>query len=159
MSRLTLLSLRSLLVLLFAGALAAQASSGAVATALLSGVSAGVLVGVVIAGCVAVECVLVSAWMLVTMVHRDRIFDDRAHADTWVNTAIGALSVGAVIAAAGFVYFAVWLVADPQPTTLPLAVLALTVSAAATALALIVVVMRRLLHTAIRLQSELAEVI
>ncbi|GGF39356.1 DUF2975 domain-containing protein [Subtercola lobariae] len=173
MSRSLLATLRVLLIVLFAAALAAQAFSGMLASTILEGSPAMVLVGLIAAGALCVEVVLVSVWMLVAMVEGGKLFDERAHSDRWVNAAIGALLAAAVIAVVGFAYFgaaaairAAGTTAALSTSTLAPASISLTLclaaaaaAGAAAALALLVVVMRRLLHTAIQLQSELAEVI
>ncbi|RFA10956.1 hypothetical protein B7R54_18380 [Subtercola boreus] len=159
MSRSSLLTLRVLLVLLFAGALAAQVTSVALASETLEGLPAGVLAALIIAGAVAVEVVLLSAWMLVALVPGDAIFDDQGRTDPWVRIAVGALVVGAALGAAGFVFFAALQGVAPISAGPSLLVLCGAAAGVGAALALLVGVMRRLLHTAIRLQSELAEVI
>ncbi|MDF2443934.1 MAG: hypothetical protein JWR01_2137 [Subtercola sp.] len=159
MSRSSLLTLRLLLALLFAGALAAQLTSVGLASDTLDGTAAGVLAGLIIVGAVAVEVVLLSAWMLVGLVPHDAIFDEQGRADLWARIAVVALSVGGALGAAGFAYFAIGQSVEPISAGPSLLVLCGAAAGIGAALALLVGVMRRLLHTAIRLQSELAEVI
>ena len=159
MSRSVLLTLRMLLALLFAAALAAQATAGSIAGLAPAGPLSVILMALVIAGALCVEVVLVCVWMLVAMVHGDRIFDERGSADTWVNTAIGALVAGAVLAVGGVIAVGVVQLADSDAAGWPLGLAAAAAAGVSAALALLVVVMRRLLHTAIQLRSELAEVI
>jgi hypothetical protein len=159
MSRSVLLTLRMLLILLFAASVTAQSASGAIGSAAQTGGLATVLTGLIVAGALCVEVVLVSVWMLLAMVQDERIFDDRAAADRWVNAAIGALVAGAVVAAAGAVAVLVVQAGQPAGAGMGLALLAAAGAGVSAALALLVVVMRRLLHTAIGLRSELAEVI
>ena len=118
-----------------------------------------ILVVLVLAGGLAVEVVLISVWMLVAMVQGETIFDERAAADTWVNAAIGALLAGAAVAFGGAIAVVIVQVGEPDAAGWPLALLAAAATGASAALALLVGVMRRLLHTAIQLRSELAEVI
>lgn len=168
MSRSVLISLRVLLVLLFAGSICAQVASGAIAGAAQDGPLAPVLTGLILVAALCVEVVLLSVWMLIAMVQGERIFDDRARADRWVNAAIGALVTAAVVAGAGAIA-ALLITAIPMTAPLQsgepegagwvLAWLAAVGAGVSAALALLVVVMRRLLHAAIRLHSELAEVI
>ena len=159
MSRSVLLALRMLLVLLFAASLAAQVASGVIAGAAPAGPLAMILAGLVVTGALCVEVVLISVWMLVAMVQGEKIFDERPSADRWARTAIGALVAGAVFALGGVVAVLIVQLGEPDAAGWPLALLAAAAAGASAALALLVVVMRRLLHTAIRLRSELAEVI
>jgi hypothetical protein len=153
--------LRILLVALFAACVALQVGSGALAASMVAGVPALVLSGLIVVGGLCVEAVLVSVWALVGMVRNGSIFDARGRADRWTDIAIAALGTAAVFAAAGFVYFAL---APAQPSAMIdapslLAVVAGSAAGVAAALALLVVVMRRLLNTAIQYQSDLSEVI
>jgi len=153
MSRSVLGALRALLLVLFAGSLGAQVGSWLIAGAVAGGALAVVVVILIVAGTLCVEVVLLSVWMLVAMIRQGALFDDRGHADRWVNAAIGALVAAAVVSAGGAVALVV------QAGAWGLALLAVAACGASAALALLVVVMRRLLHTAISLRSELAEVI
>lgn len=159
MSRSVLLALRILLALLFAAALAAQLASGAIAQAAPDGPLRVILAAQVVVGALCVEVVLVSVWMLVGMVQGEKIFDERGSADKWVNAAIGALLTAAVAAVGGVIAVLVFQVGEPDAAGWPLALLAATAAGVSAALALLVVVMRRLLHAAIQLRSELAEVV
>jgi hypothetical protein len=159
MSRSVLLALRILLALLFAAALAAQLASGSIALLAPDGPLRVILAGLVVVGALCVEVVLVSVWMLVVMVQGEKIFDERGSADKWVNVAIGALLAAAVAALGGVIAVLVVQVGEPDVAGWPLALLATTAAGVSAALALLVVVMRRLLHAAIQLRSELAEVI
>ena len=159
MSRSGLLALRLLLLFLFAASIAAQVTSGAIARAAQDGILAGVLMGLAIVGGLCVEVVLVSVWMLVSMVQEERIFEDRGHADRWVNATIGALVAAAAVATAGSLAVLIVQAWRPEASGWTLALLAAGAAGVSAALALLVVVMRRLLHAAIRLRSELAEVI
>jgi hypothetical protein len=159
MSRTVLLTLRMLLVLLFAASVTAQTASGAIGATAQAGALATVLTGLILAGALCVEVVLVSVWMLLAMAADERIFADRTAADRWVNAAIAALAAGAVVATAGAVAVIVIQAGEPAGADVGFALLAAAAAGASAALALLVVVMRRLLHTAIGLRSELAEVI
>ena len=156
MSRWVLSALRALLIVLFAGALAAQAASGLIAGTMADGALVVSVVTLIVAGALCVEAVLVSVWMLVTMIRQETLFDDRGPADRWVDIAIGALLVAAVVSAGGAVAL---VVQAAVPGAWGLALLAAAACGVSAALALLVVVMRRLLHAAIGLRSELAEVI
>jgi hypothetical protein len=158
-SRSVLYTLRMLLALLFAAALVAQVLSGTIAQAAPAGPLAAILMALVILGALCVQVVLVSVWMLVAMVQGERIFDDRGPADTWVNTAILALLAGVVVSLAGVLAVGVVHLGAPGAAGWPLGIAAAAAAGVSAALALLVVVMRRLLHTAIQLHSELAEVI
>ena len=153
-------ALRALLVLLFAGAVTAQVTSGSLAQAMLGdGTAAATVVSVLaVGGLVCLEVVLVCVWALVSLARDARIFEVARRSDRWVDTAIGALAVGAAASAAGLVYLLVTGAAtDAQGATV--AVLAAAIAGAAAALALLVVVMRHLLHTAMQLHDELSEVV
>ena len=156
MSRSVLGALRALLLVLFAGSLGAQVGSWLIAGAVAGGALAVVVVILIVAGALCVEVVLLSVWMLVAMIRQGALFDDRGHADRWVNAAIGALMAAAVVSAGGAVAL---VVQAAERGAWGLALLAAAACGASAALALLVVVMRRLLHTAISLRSELAEVI
>lgn len=159
MSRLTLLPLRALLALLFAGSLAAQIASASLASGALEGAAAGILAGLIVAGGLAVEAVLLGAWMLVGLIPGEAIFTEQSRADAWVRVALVALRVGALLGASGFVFFAISQAVEPTSSGPTLLVLSAAATGIGAALALLVGVMRRLLRTAIRLQSELSEVI
>jgi MFS family permease len=158
-SRSVLLTLRALLALLFAAALAAQLLSGTIAQLAPAGPLAAITAVLVVSGALCVQVVLVSVWMLVAMVQGDRIFDDRGSADRWVTIAIGALLAGAALAVGGVIAVLVVQLGEPAAHGWPLALAAAAAAGVSAALALLVLVMRRLLHTAIQLRSELAEVI
>jgi hypothetical protein len=158
-SRSVLNTLRMLLALLFVAVLAAELASGAIAGAAAPGPLSAILVALVLVGGLCVQTVLVCVWMLVAMVQGERIFDDRGSADKWVTAAIWALLAGAAGALAGVLAIGVVQLAEPVAGGWPLALAAAAAAGTSAALALLVVVMRRLLHAAIQLRSELAEVI
>ncbi|MCU1481469.1 MAG: hypothetical protein JWQ19_2255 [Subtercola sp.] len=151
--------LRVLLIVLFGACVAAQFCSGLLAGSVIGGASGVVLICLIVAGSLCVEAVLISVWMLAGMVRDESIFDGRSGADRWTNTAIGALGLAALFAAAGFVYFLITQTGSSASTEVALAVVAAAAAGVAAALALLVVVMRRLLQTAIQYQSDLSEVI
>ncbi|MCU1477631.1 MAG: hypothetical protein JWQ64_2324, partial [Subtercola sp.] len=107
MTRSLLVTLRVLLVVLFAASLAAQIFSESIAAALLDGAPEVVLTAVIVAALLCVEVVLLGVWMLVTLVAREQIFDDRGRADRWVTAAIGALIAAGLVGAGACVYFAI----------------------------------------------------
>ena len=154
-----LVALRVLLALLFAGFAAAAVFAPSFVLSVFGKPQGLALAIVLIAGAVCLELVLVSVWMLVTRAHDESIFDDRSHADRWVDLAIGALTAGAIVAAIGLVYFAAAEAANPSSATVAVLVVAAAATGASATLALVVAVMRRLLHRAMQLHSELAEVI
>jgi hypothetical protein len=158
MSRPVLVALRVLLVLLFAGSVTAQVLAPSIAAGALRPVAAVMLAALAIGAIVCVEIVLVSVWMLLGMVRDQRIFDEDGHSDRWVNATIGALVAAAAIAAGSFVFILLSADAGSAAGT-TVAIVSATVAGACAALALLVVVMRQLLHTAIALHSELAEVV
>jgi hypothetical protein len=159
MTRTILIALRAVLALLFAASVACQVFSVALAGSVVGGTAISVLAALIIAGALCVEVVLLAVWMLVGLVQSDAIFDEHGRADRWVDAAIASLVAAAVFAAGGLVYFLVEHSAGRSPADLALALIAASAAGLSIALALLVVVMRRLLHTAIRLNSELAEVI
>ena len=155
-----LVALRSLLALLLAGAVTAQISCSAIADSFAAdGFASAVLAALVVSGGLCVEAVLLGVWMLAGMARDERLFDDRPHADRWVNLAIGSLAAGAGFALIALVCFAIAVATQPAPLGWGLMMLAAVSAGVSAALALVVVVMRRLLHAAIALQSELADVI
>jgi hypothetical protein len=152
-SRSVLVSVRILLALLLSGCVLVQGAAGPTAVAAFGGAEEPVLVALLFAGVVCVEAVIVATWMLLTPAFEDRLFDAEVRADVWVDLAIGAFVAGSALAAAAAVY-AVAVVG------VPILVLALALGALGSAsLAIVVSVMRRLLHTAVRHRSELAEVV
>ncbi|MFB2596450.1 DUF2975 domain-containing protein [Herbiconiux sp. P17] len=158
MTRPVLVALRVLLVALFATSIVAQLFAHTVAESALAPVPAVVVTAFAIAAIVCVEIVIVCVWMLLGMVRDQRIFEEHGHSDRWVNAAIGALATAAAIGAATLVYL-LFARATETPAGLTIAILAAVTAGAGAALALLVVVMRQLLHTAIQLHSELAEVV
>lgn len=159
MTGLVEVALRALLVVLFGACVALQVGAGMLAASIVGGASGVVLVCLIVAGALCVEAVLISVWMLASMVRDESIFDGRTGPDRWTNTAIAALGLAAVFAAGGFVYYLISQAGPSHPTEAILAVVAAAAVGVASALALLVVVMRRLLHTAVEYQSELSEVI
>jgi hypothetical protein len=149
--------LRALLVLMFAGSIAVQLCAGLLAQPVVGGASEVVLICLIVLSALCVEAVLASVWVLAGMVSDESIFDGRRHADRWADVAIWALAVAAVFAAAGLVYFLVSQALSVSATEIVLAIAA--AAGVSAALALLVVVMRRLLHTAIQYQTDLSEVI
>jgi hypothetical protein len=158
MAALMLGALRALLVLLFAGAVAAQVAGYAVARAVLGEDAAVVVAVLAVAGLVCVEVVLVCVWALAPLARDGRIFEAERRPDRWVRGAVAALAIGAALATVGLGYLLVSGAAS-TPAGATVAVLAAAVAAAAAALALLVDVMRRLLHRATGLHDELAEVV
>ncbi|RFA12257.1 hypothetical protein B7R22_16655 [Subtercola boreus] len=151
--------LRGLLAVLFVGCATGQVMAGELAALIVGGVSGVVLAALIVVGCLCVEAVLVSVWMLAGMARTDAIFDGRRQGDRWVNLAIGALTVAAVVATAGCVYFLVNLVSAGSAANTAMAIVTAVAAGVVGALALVVIVMRRLLHMAIQYQSDLSEVI
>lgn len=98
-----------------------------------------------------VQVALIATWRLLTMVGRDRIFQDRAF--VLVDVIIGAILVAIALMIAAVVLLST--VGLGGPATLYLIAIAI----AGAALALLVVVMRRLLRMATQLSHDLAEVV
>jgi uncharacterized membrane protein len=98
-----------------------------------------------------IQVVVVSTWMLLTMVKRDRIFTPAA--TFWVNLIIGA--IGGVWLVVGVIFLYVGIHADDPG--LPMVLLLLEV--VITVLGLLMVVMRALLHRATTLRSDMEAVI
>lgn len=113
-----------------------------------------------ILGIVCVQLVLAAAWVLLGMIERDAIFNDRAF--LWLDVIIGATGAATLIAVAvaGHLLFA----NIPEPPGQDMALLGtfgavvLCVGAGA-AFAMIVAILRGLLRKATDLQTEMAEVV
>ncbi|CAL9340113.1 DUF2975 domain-containing protein [Streptomyces sp. enrichment culture] len=113
---------------------------------------------VAIAGVACVQAVLVSVWMLLSMVESDAIFTRRAF--RWVDTVIGATLVATLLAFGVTVHLLLADVPTPEGVTLDGAlasgVMCVGVGAA---FVMLVVVMRGLLHKATQLTTEMAKVV
>lgn len=107
------------------------------------------VIAIVFVACVQVA--LIATWRLLTMVGRDRIFQDRAF--VLVDVIIGAILVAIALMIAAVVLLST--VGLGGPATLYL----IAIAVAGAALALLVVVMRRLLRMATQLSHDLAEVV
>lgn len=107
------------------------------------------VIAIVFVACVQVA--LIATWRLLTMVGRDRIFQDRAF--VLVDVIIGAILVAIALMIAAVVLLST--VGLGGPATLYLIAIAI----AGAALALLVVVMRSLLRMATQLSHDLAEVV
>ncbi|WP_203758557.1 DUF2975 domain-containing protein [Cellulomonas chitinilytica] len=165
MGRLTVLALRVLLVMLFAGMLVIQGvilpllgidiSEESPETATLG----WVVVGIGIAGVLTVEVALVCVWKLLTMVKRDTVFS--AAAFRYVDVIIGSAVAATLLAVA--LTFAL----APGEAVPPGFVLVVVIAGVGTAgIAVLVLVLRQLLvkavaldSTASTLRAELDEVI
>ncbi|UUU36481.1 DUF2975 domain-containing protein [Streptomyces sp. CA-210063] len=165
MGKLTVLALRAVVAVLFAGSVFAQAVMVPLLAVDLDDlgrdaahVRTPVLV-IVVLGVVTVQVVLVCVWRLVTMVRRDTVFSHAAF--RYVHVVIGAM-----VAAAALV-FTLGVVLAPGEAVPPGVVLLLGgVTLAVLGMALIVLVLRMLLAQAVtrdieatRMRAELAEVI
>ncbi|MFD1714484.1 DUF2975 domain-containing protein [Amnibacterium flavum] len=160
MSRLAILALRFVILVIAIGAIGAQAFIVPVIAAVLAGSSdhpeVGLpytVVGIAIIACV--EIALVAVWVLLSMVHRGRIFV--AHAFGWVDTIVWAAAAATVLVAGlgAHIYFVVEPVIDAPGVILVL--FCLTILGGG--FTLLLVVMRSLLQSATALQSELEEVV
>jgi hypothetical protein len=163
MGKLTVLALRAVMVMLFAGSVLAQTVMVAMPAGVIEGGAladrrTAVLV-ITALGVVTVEVVLVCVWRLVTMVRRETVFSHAAF--RYVHLVIGAF------VAAALLVFALGVVLAPGEAVAPGVVVLLGgVSLAVFGVALIVLVLRVLLAQALardveasRLGAELAEVI
>lgn len=159
MSRSALVMLRLLLAALLLASLGVQIVVPMTIGVIVHGTVATILVVVILAAGLCVEAVLVSVWTLVGLVRDDRIFDERGYADRWVSTAIVALSAAAATCGGGCLGLVIAQLVEPSSVGPALPVASGVAAVGSAALALVVGVMRRLLHTAIGLRSELAEVI
>lgn len=154
MSQLVIRVLRALLVLLALGALTAQAMIVfTVATHPEADPTdrAVVYAALAVAALVCLEVALVALWVLLAMVRRDAIFDDRAF--RWVDVITVAGLVAAVLVAALCAHIGE---IDDAPG---LVLIGLGIGVAGVAFALLMVVMRGLLRTATTLRRELDEVV
>ena len=160
--RRVVLPLRVLLVIVFAGLLAAQIWA---VPALLPDLTdptlerrfmRGVMLAVAVLGLTCVQVVLVCTWKLLTLVTTDQIFS--AGALPWVNAIVRAIVVGWVALLGTFVcayYFIVDEVSD-DPVLPAMLLLLLLVGAV---LGLLMVVMRALLRQATTLRTDMEAVI
>lgn len=155
MSRLVIVALRVLLILIALGALGGQIVIIVLITTHLAGPEVLVLaVAYSVLGVAAIACVevgLVALWVLLSMVRRGAIFDERAF--RWVDVIsvaglVAAVLVAALCAHAGEI--------DDAPG---LVLIGLGVGIGGVAFALLMVVMRGLLRNATVLRHELDEVV
>lgn len=155
MSRLVILALRALLILISLGALGGQIVIVVVIATHIAGPEVLVLaVAYSVLGVAAIACVqvaLVALWVLLSMVRRGAIFDERAF--RWVDVIsvaglVAAVLVAALCAHAGEI--------DDAPG---LVLIGLGVGIGGVAFALLMVVMRGLLRNATVLRRELDEVV
>ena len=154
MSQLVILGLRALLVLLGLGALTGQGLIVfAVATAPdLDLTDRGVAYAALGFGAIAcLEVALVALWVLLSMVRRDVIFDERAF--RWVDVITVAGLVASVLLAAFCAHVGEL---DDAPG---LVLIGLGIGVGGIAFALLMVVMRGLLRNATLLRRELDEVV
>ncbi|KAA9135838.1 DUF2975 domain-containing protein [Microbacterium caowuchunii] len=160
MTRVTIILLRTLTVLLAAGALFAQVR-------LVPIIAAGLAddadrpewaAPLAVAGILTIACgetVLVALWILLSQVRRGSIFTPRAFG--WVDTMIAAGVVATALALA--VTTLVALVLEPPLDAPGLVVMAGGLVVLSATFVLLMVVMRGLLRTATAMQAELAEVV
>jgi hypothetical protein len=159
MPRLTTITLRSLLVILFLAAVSAQAwfipqlaRDIAAAEPQLAYLAPGyVILWFAVAACAQVA--LVAVWMLLGKVRRGAIFSESSY--LWVNAIIGAALLATALVAA-FEFHLLGIVDAGEP---PLGILLSGMVVAGAAFTLVLVVMRGLLRQATQLQTELAEVV
>jgi len=156
-TRWLILGLRLLLVLLFLGLVVAQTLIVPGSVAYRSGQNPDFAASrwLVLAFCViellCVQLVIVAIWRLLSLVVRDRIFDDSAF--RWVDVILGAMAVAWLLLAAVFVY--VGSIAD-DPGVLVLMFGMLLVGAV---LIFLMLVMRALLRQATTLRVDMEAVI
>lgn len=155
MSRLVIFALRVLLILIALGALGGQiVIIVVVATQIAASEVAFLAVTYSALGVAAIACVevgLVALWVLLSMVRRGAIFDERAF--RWVGVIAVAGFVAAVLVAAVCVHFGE---IDDAPG---LILIGGGVAIAGAAFALLMVVMHGLLRSATVLRRELEEVV
>ncbi|MFF8597918.1 DUF2975 domain-containing protein [Streptomyces sp. NPDC015232] len=151
MGKITVLTLRAVLVVLLAGSLFVQT----VMVALLAeDMEGGVLadrrvpiLAIVVLGIGAAQTVLVCVWQLLAMVRRGNVFSDGAF--RYVHVVIGAFTAAALLV------FALGVVLTPGEAVAPGVVLLLGgVSLSVFAVALIVLVLRMLLAQAVAREAE-----
>lgn len=155
MSQLVILALRALLVLIALGALGGQVLIIVLLALDVSGPDAAILAvaySILAVGAIAcVEVALAALWILLSMVRRGAIFDERAF--RWVDVISVAGLVAAILVAALCVHFGE---IDDAPG---LVGIGLGIAVAGAAFALLMVVMRGLLRNATVLRRELDEVV
>jgi hypothetical protein len=102
---------------------------------------------------------LVAVWMLLSMVDEDAIFTARAF--IWVNIIIGCIAFSALLATVATVHLMVAEIPTPDDGMDLLSAILGTGACAALggAFVLLMLVMRQLLHKAVGLNAELAEVV
>jgi hypothetical protein len=102
---------------------------------------------------------LVAVWMLLSMVDEDAIFTARAF--IWVNIIIGCIAFSALLATGATVHLMVADIPTPDDGMDLLSAILGTGACAALggAFVLLMLVMRQLLHKAVGLNAELAEVV
>ncbi len=154
MSQLVIRALRALLILIALGALGAQIVIVVVVTThaefeVASRAMAYSVLGVAAIACV--EVALVALWVLLSMVRRGAIFDERAF--RWVDVISVAGLVAAVLVAAFCVHVGE---IDDAPG---LVLIGLGVAVGGAAFALLMFVMRGLLRSATVFRRELDEVV
>lgn len=155
MSRLVILALRALLVLLALGALAGQVLIAVgLATTIADGGPGFLAVPYSVLGVTAIASVevgLVALWVLLSMVRRDAIFDERAF--RWVGVISVAGLLAAVLVAALCVHYGE---IDDAPG---LVLIGGVIGVGGAAFALLMIVMHGLLRNATVLRRELDEVV
>ncbi|MEU1054780.1 DUF2975 domain-containing protein [Streptomyces sp. NPDC005876] len=165
MGKLTVLTLRAVLAVLFAGSVFVQAVMVPLVAADVEGIDPDLafprtpFLVILVLGVVTVQVVLVCVWKLVTMVRRGTVFSHAAF--RYVHIVIGA------VVAAALLLFALAVVLAPGEAVAPGVVLLICGAVVAVlGVALIVLVLRMLLAQAVardveaaRMRAELAEVI
>lgn len=166
MGRVTIVALRVVLALLFAGSLFVLAvmvplmvNDMDVDTAEIAAWQPRALVSILVLGIVTSQVILACVWKLVTLVRREAVFSDASF--RYVNVIIGAITAGAVL------MFGIACVLAPGEAAAPGVVLIVCgVSLAIFGVALVVLVLRALLAKAVErdveakhLRSELDDVI
>lgn len=158
MGKLTVQTLRVVMVALLAGSLFVQAFMVPLLAKDLEGLAPEYsflrvpLLAIIFLGVVAGQVIVVCVWRLVSMVRRGTVF---SHASfRYVDVIIGAISAGALLV------FALGVLLAPGEAVAPGVVLLVGgVGLAIVGVALVVVVLRALLAQAVRMEAELEEVV
>jgi len=158
MRRATIISLKALIAVLLALLLICQVWFVPVYAARVAGMNPeaeflmipGDIIAVVFVACM--QVVLICVWRLLSMVRESSIFSEGAFA--WVDVILGAVVLATVLILGSLIGLMVLNMVPPAAF-----ILGILGTVIGSGLALLVVVMRGLLHSAFRLEQDLAEVV